>query len=200
MTSRLAPLAVVAAVATALALSACAPSGAPTPTPSPPSASASSTPTETDTPTPAVSPEAGPSIPEDCGAVGTAATRATTVDQMNLQGDGTGFVRPAPAGAALLLGCDWIVGDATGFLLLINDVDPAAAAAYVATDLPAAGYSCSAGEIGGQVCTMSTDSSEFPVATVETIVSRDGVWIYTSATNTNGVQLLAELQEQIWDA
>src|SRR3546814_1802808 len=53
-------------------------------------------------------------LPTDCDTLASDATRAEAVGDMTLQGDGVGFVRPAPAGAELALGCDWIVGDATG--------------------------------------------------------------------------------------
>lgn len=190
--------ALLAAVATlTLVLAGCVPEGAPTSSSAPP-ASPSASSSAPSSPSPSAPAQA--TIPASCDDVGTAATRASTVDQLNLQGDGTGFVRPAPAGAALALGCDWIVGDATGFLLLISEVDPAAAADYVVQSLPGDGYTCNAEADDTWVCTMTTANTQFPADTVETIVSRGDVWIYTSATNIDGTQLITELQQQIWSS
>jgi hypothetical protein len=189
------PLVLAAAAAVVLALTACAPDDTDPAASGTSSATspASSTPSTTPTPTPAEA-----SIPKDCAAVGTAATRAATVDQLNLQGDGTGFERPAPDGATLVLGCDWFAGDTTGFLLLVSDVDPAAAGSYITT-LPAEGFACTAPDAdGATMCTMTTPNSEYPVDTVETVIWRDGVWIYSSATNLDGTALLNDLQNSIW--
>src|SRR4029079_12060685 len=97
-----------------------------------------------------------------------------------------------------VLGCDWFAGDTTGFLLLVSEVDPTTAASYITT-LPAEGYACTAPDAdGATMCTMSTPSSEYPVDTVETVIWRDGVWIYSSATNLDGTALLNDLQNSIW--
>ena len=136
-------------------------------------------------------------VPTDCAAVGTAESRADSVDQLNLQGDGADFVRPVPEGSTLLLGCDWFAGDSQGVLLLISEVDPAAAEAYVAT-LPGEGYTCVTGDAGNPVCQMVTPNAEFSVDTVETITSREDIWIYSSVTNVDAEMLLGDLNLQIW--
>lgn len=184
-----AALTIVAALA--LALAACAPEPSGSATTPPPSTSPAPSVTPTETPTTAT-------LPTDCAQVGSATTRAATVDQLNLQGDGTGFVRPVPPGATLALGCDWFAGDATGFLLLISETDAAAASAYLPT-LTAQGWSCGAGAGGeGDMCTITTPNSQYPVDTVETIITRGGVWIYSSSTNVDGPALLDDLETSIW--
>jgi hypothetical protein len=154
------------------------------------------TPTPSPTPTPTPTESAKIAVfPTDCGAVGTAATRQATVDAMTMQDDGTGFVRPAPDGATLKLGCDWIEGDATGILLLISEATPAAVSAAVAA-LPAQGYTCSTARAGNPLCTMTVAGS--PADAVETIYARDNVWIFMSAVNIDGGQLLSDLAVQMW--
>ncbi|WP_439592468.1 hypothetical protein [Microbacterium sp.] len=188
-------LALAACAALALALAACATDPGGSATTPPPSHSPG--PSLTPSPDPTDPPSAA-NLPTDCAQVGTAATRAATVDQMTLQGDGVGFVRPAPQGATLALGCDWIQGDATGFLLLISTTDTAAADAAI-TDLGAQGWTCGAGPQGeGDTCTLTTPNEQFPVDTVETVVTRGDVWIYSSATNVDGAALLSDLQTSIW--
>lgn len=190
--NRRTPALLLAAAAVALTLAGCAPDATPTPTPT--SASPVATPSTTPTPTP--TPTAEATLPTDCSRIGTAATRAATVDQLTLQGDGTGFVRPAPDGATLALGCDWFAGDATGVLVLISTVDAAAAAAYLPS-LAGLGYACAPSE-SGQTCTMTTPNSQYPVDSIETIVSRGDVWIYMSTSNIDGAALLADLEASIW--
>lgn len=189
------PAALVLAGLSALLLAGCA---------SEPSGSAT-TPPASLTPGPSVTPSEAPTappvtanLPTDCAQVGTPATRAATVDQLNLQGDGTGFVRPVPPGATLALGCDWFAGDATGFLLLISETDAAAASAYLPT-LTSLGWTCGVGAGGeGDMCTITTPNSQYPVDTVETIVARGDVWIYSSASNIDGAALLDDLETSIW--
>lgn len=181
----------------AFALSACAstPRTAPSDSSAPaPSASASATPTASPTPAPTPEPAA---LPSDCSAVGTAETRAATVDDLTLQSDGVGFVRPTPTSATLALGCEWFAGDATGILLLISRVDPAEAADFAAT-LPSEGYDCTTGDAGNPVCQKVTPNSDYPVDMVETIVSREDVWIYLSTSNVDSDPLLADLNAAIW--
>lgn len=188
--SRLAPAAAVIGI---LLLAGCAPTPEPSSTPS-----AAASENDGASAEPTVSTESAiANVPTDCAAVGTAESRADTVDQLTLQGDGVGFERPVPEGATLLLGCDWFAGDTTGLLLLISEVDPAAAEAYVAT-LPDQGYTCVTGDAGNPVCQMVTPSSEYPVDTVETITSREDIWIYSSSTNLDADMLLSDLNQQIW--
>ncbi|MFE7845152.1 hypothetical protein ACFUTX_08165 [Microbacterium sp. NPDC057407] len=187
------PLLVVGALA--FALSACAPTPGAAPTDSSaPTPSASASPTATPVATPTPEPAA---LPSDCSEVGTAETRAATVDGLMLQSDGVGFVRPAPSSAKLMLGCGWFAGDATGVMLLISHVDPDEAAEYAAT-LPSEGYDCTTGDAGNPVCQKVTPNSDYPVDTVETIVSREDVWIYLSTSNVDGDPLLSDLNAAIW--
>lgn len=137
-------------------------------------------------------------IPADCGAVGSVQTRAATVDQMTEYGDAAQFNRPAPPGASLALGCNWIAGDATGYLLLISRADAGAAQTYAESTLPGEGYSCQVGDAPAFICTQTVAGTTYPVDTVETIYVRDGVWIYQSATNTDGEALLTDLVAGIW--
>ncbi|MGZ0710597.1 hypothetical protein ACWPKO_19900 (plasmid) [Coraliomargarita sp. W4R53] len=197
MTRPVTPL--LAIVVLAVSLTGCTPD-APEPT-----ATTAATETPVATPTGATPTETAQAVPipaalpADCSEVGTAASRADTVDTMTLQGDGVGFVRPSPASAKLALGCDWIVGDATGILLLIYNVDAAEAATYVET-LPAEGYACTTDDAGNPVCQMTTTASNYPVDIVETITSREGVWIYSSASNIDADALLSDLDTSIWPA
>lgn len=159
------------------------------------------TPTEKPSPTPTPTPTASTKtavVPNSCDSVGTAETRAATVDGMTNQDDGTGFTRPAPEGATLALGCDWIVGDATGILLLISEATPAAVTAAVAT-LPGLGYTCSTARAGNPLCTMTVQGRQGSPDAVETIYARDNVWIYMSAVNIDGGQLLSDLAVQMWE-
>lgn len=157
-----------------------------------PTPSGSLRPSAEPTPEPEPEPEASTGrIPADCALVGSSTTRAATLDQMTLQGDGNGFVRPAPSGARLILGCDWIEGEASGYLLLISETDAASADAAIAA-LPADGWTCGAGVEDGDICTRTSSGA------TESIVSRAGVWLYQSAVNTDGEALLADLGRSIW--
>lgn len=167
------------------------PSSSPT-TSSSPATSASAS------PSPSVAPEPSPTssavLPTDCNTLASAGTRAETVGDMTLQSNGEGFVRPAPAGATLALGCDWIVGDATGVLLLISTATPEAVTAALAT-LPAQGYTCqTSDDFGAQFCTLPGANAE----TEEMIVAREGVWIYLSTANRNGRAFLSEIVQGIF--
>ena len=109
-------------------------------------APASSTPTPDPEPTAEPDPPASSAVlPTDCGTLASDATRAETVGDMTLQSDGADFVRPAPDGAALALGCDWIVGEASGVLLLISTADDAAVTAGLDA-LTADGWECQPAE------------------------------------------------------
>jgi hypothetical protein len=187
---------VVGALLAAAALSGCAgdgqspsasPTGGPTASPSTPTASPSDSPTPTEAP-----PQAN--VPTDCAELGSAETRQETVGDMTLQSDGEGFVRPAPDGATLALGCDWIVGDATGLLLLVSTAEPDAVTAAVA-GLPAEGYSCQVSDdFGADFCTLPGEGAD----TEEMIVARDGVWIYMSTVNRNGRAFLSEIVQGVF--
>jgi hypothetical protein len=183
-----------ALVAAVLVLSACSTGGgSPTATatvePAPQPSS-----TSTASPTPIETGSTQPTLPTDCANLGTPETWQQTVGDMTLQSDGEGFVRPAPDGAALALGCDWIVGDATGVLLLISTATPDAVDAAVA-GLPAQGYTCQVSDdFGAEFCVLPGAGQD----TEEMIVARDGVWIYMSTANRNGRALLSEIVQSIF--
>jgi hypothetical protein len=187
--------AIVLATVIAVAVSGCS-GGSATPTPTPtPTATPTQTSTPTPTPTPTPDPTVAPAdIPTDCNALGTASVRQEAIGDLTLQSDGVGFVRPAPANATLALGCDWIVGDTTGMLLLISTAPPADVAAAVPT-LPPMGYACGASEdFGANFCQLVGDAPD----TEEIIVAREGVWIYLSTSNRNGRPFLSDIAQQIW--
>jgi hypothetical protein len=191
---------VLALAAAAVVLTGCG-GGTSGPTSSPTaSVTPTSTPTPTITPTPTPPPpppapkSSAANIPSDCGSVGTAYSRADTIDTMKLQSDGVGFTRPAPQGADLVLGCDWIVGDSTGILLLISTAASADIETAIA-GMPAQGYSCQLAEdFGAQECSKpgSGENDEFVV------VARDDVWIFMQASNINERILLSDLATQVF--
>ena len=163
-----------------------------------PAASGSTSPSASQTPSP--DPTIAPAVlPSDCGEVGTAATRADTVDRMDLQGDGAGFDRSAPEGAVLKLGCDWMMGDVTGYLLLISTADPTASDEAVGL-LTQDGFACTSDDTTGTLCTKAVqrDYSGNPFEVSTSVVSRGDVWIYLESSNIDGEDLLADLTAQIW--
>ncbi|WJL95790.1 hypothetical protein QSU92_00740 [Microbacterium sp. ET2] len=196
MSQRHRSLTAIAAVALALTLLAgCAPEPAPT-TPSTPTQTSepSTSPTESPSESPSESPTATASIPTDCNELGSEESRQEMVGDMTLQSDGQGFVRPAPEGATLQLGCDWIVGDATGLLVLISTAAPDAVTAAVAA-LPEEGYSCQvADDFGAQFCELPGSGPD----TEEFVVARDDVWIYYAPVNRNGRAFLSDIASQIF--
>lgn len=183
----------IAGLALAGSLAGCAGSSAP--------AASTDTPTVTTTPTKSPTPTATSAapvtpanIPSSCDALGTGTDRADAVGDLRLQGDGEGFVRPAPSGAKLALGCDWIVGDTTGILVLISTASPDAVTAAAAA-LPAQGYTCGASEdFGATFCSMEGSGEN----TEEMIVARESTWIYMSTSNRNGRAYLSNIASQIW--
>lgn len=197
MSSRRAvPIVLLAAVLT-VALAGCG-GGTAGPTASPtPTASPAPVPTPTDTPEPDPTPTetvAPANLPTDCTALATPDVWSEAVGDLTLQGDGEGFTRPSPENATLVLGCDWIVGDSTGILLLISTAAPADVAAAVTT-LPGLGYTCGVSDdFGADFCQLDGGAPD----TEEMIVARDGVWIYMQTSNRNGRALLSGIATQIW--
>lgn len=188
------PAFVLAAVLT-VALAACGassagPSASPTPT-------ASSTPAPTATPEPEPSPTetiAPVDLPADCSELATPDVWNEAVGDLTLQSDGAGFTRPVPEDATLVLGCDWIVGDTTGILLLISTAEPSDVSAAVTT-LPGLGYSCGVSDdFGADFCELDAGAPD----TEEMILARDGVWIYMQTSNRDGRALLSGIASQIW--
>lgn len=162
----------------------------------------------TSTPAPAVptsEPDTGPTadpspsaasavLPTECGTLAGEPTRAETVGDMTLQSNGADFVRPAPEGSSLALGCDWIVGEASGVLLLISTADDAAVTAGLDA-LTADGWECQPGEdFGAQFCQVPGGTPE----TEEVVVAREGVWIYLSSVNRNARAFLSEIVADIF--
>ncbi len=185
---------VVLATVLAAALAGCG-GGTAGPSASPTTASPSPTATPTPTPTPTETETVAPAnLPTDCSTLATPDVRNEAIGDLTLQGDGVGFVRPVPANATLVLGCDWIVGDSTGMLLLISTAPPADVATAVTT-LPGLGYSCGVSDdFGADYCQLDGGAPD----TEEMIVARDGVWIYLSTSNRNGRAFLSDIATGIW--
>jgi hypothetical protein len=187
---------IVLAAALAAVLAGCGGgSGGPTASPSTPSPTQTATPTPTPTPEPEPTETVAPAnLPTDCSTLATPEVRQEAIGDLTLQGDGVGFVRPVPANATLVLGCDWIVGDSTGMLLLISTAAPADVATAVTT-LPGLGYECGVSDdFGADFCQLEGDAPD----TEELIVARDGVWIYLSTSNRNGRAFLSDIATGIW--
>jgi hypothetical protein len=167
--------------------------------PSTPSPTITASPTPTATPTPTPTATIAPvTLPTDCATIGTPESRAAVLDGLNFQGgDYSQFVRPVPANATLALGCDWFVGDATGLLILISTA-PAADVAAAAAALPADGFSCTTDDFGAPVCQQTTPNTQYPVDSVETIVAREGVWVYMQTSNLDGTPLLSDVVDGIF--
>ncbi|WP_168627547.1 hypothetical protein [Cryobacterium sp. BB307] len=148
---------------------------------------------------PTPSPTASPvTLPTDCASLGTDETRTAVLAGLNFHGgDYTQFVRPAPDSARLVLGCDWFAGDATGLLVLISTASPADVAA-AAAGLTADGFTCASSDSGAQRCELVTPHSQYPVDVKETIVARDGVWVYMESSNLDGTPLLDEIVQGIF--
>jgi hypothetical protein len=192
--ARALPAIVLAALVTT-ALAGCG-GGSTTPTASP---TTTATPTATSTPTP--TPEPAPTettapanLPTDCNSLGTEPVRQEAIGDLTLQSDGTGFVRPVPDGATLALGCDWIVGDSTGMLLLISTA-PSDAVTAAADSMPGEGWTCGVSDdFGASFCSLEGSAPD----TEEMIVARDDVWIYMSTSNRNGRAFLSDIATQVW--
>lgn len=133
-------------------------------------------------------------LPTDCSTLATEPTRQEAIGDLTLQSNGEGFVRPVPETSTLALGCDWIVGDSTGMLLLISDVEESNAVEAALEDLPSVGYTCQySHDFAAQFCALPGAGPD----TEELIISRDHVWIYLSTANRNGRAFLAEIVEGI---
>lgn len=196
----------VALVAAALALTGCAgdtsapaeTSATETPTTAPATPAAPTTtsaaPT-TPSPSPTTTDTVDPILPTDCATLATEPTRQEAIGDLTLQSNGEGFVRPVPETNTLVLGCDWIVGDSTGMLLLISTVDGIEAVAAALEDLPGEGYTCQySHDLAADFCQKPGAAPD----TEELIVARDRVWVYLSTSNRNGRAFLAEIVEGIF--
>jgi hypothetical protein len=178
--------------AVALALSACQPPAG-TPTPAKPS--------KTSSPSPSAEPPAPPApvfaLPADCTKIASQITLNTVFSGIPSR-DPAPLVRPAPASASKLLSCSWFTGDTTGGDIIYYSAPAADSVAYLEV-VTASGFACSAA-LGGTRCDKTTPNSQFPVDTVETVFTRDDVWIYISMTNVSAAALLPDMVATAWAA
>ncbi|CAN5364048.1 hypothetical protein BH11ACT3_BH11ACT3_09670 [soil metagenome] len=179
----------------AIALSGCTPGGDPKP-------SDSSVAGETETPTPtstATDEPAGPtfSLPSGCGTIASQATLNTVFSGVASR-PANGLTRPSPASAVKALECSWFTGDTTGGDVIYYTVLAADSAAYLNV-VTASGFACAAA-LDGTRCDKTTPNSQFPVDTVESIFTRDDVWIYVSMTNVPSDPLLPDMVATAWAA
>ncbi|MEO8263270.1 MAG: hypothetical protein ABI566_11950 [Pseudolysinimonas sp.] len=180
-------------VAAALTLSACGPSD-----PSPDPTVAEPTPSDSATATPDPEP-AGPvfALPANCGAIASQITLNQVFSGIDAR-DPADLVRPAPASASKLLTCSWFTGDTTGGDLIYYSAPAADSAAYLDV-VKASGFACTEA-FEGTRCDKTTPNSQFPVDTVETVFTRDDVWIYISMTNVDAAPLLPDMVATAWAA
>jgi hypothetical protein len=177
--------------ALALVLAACAPT---TPAPGPTDADPTSEPSVSDTPEPEGS---AVSLPADCGAIASPATLTTVFSGVDSR-PANGLTRPAPSSATKMLECSWLTGDTTGGDVIYYSAPAADSAAYLAV-VEADGFACT-DALGGTRCDKTTANAEFPVDTVETVFTRDDVWIYISMTNIDAAPLLPDMVATAWAA
>ena len=59
------------------------------------------------------------------------------------------------------------------------------------------GFACTEA-FEGTRCDKTTPNSQFPVDTVETVFTRDDVWIYISITNIDAAPLLPDIVATAW--
>ena len=168
----------------------------------PAAASPTSTQEAPATPTTAVA-----NLPTDCAELGSAQTRATTVDTMQLQSETSdlldqieGMAWPTPQGATLAVGCDWFAGDVTDVLVLVSTATPDAVATQLGT-LDGEGYTCEVSQDLGQTCILPGETTFMDmgaISTQEMVFARDGVWIYMSTSNMDGRALLSEIAASVF--
>ena len=173
--------------AAVLALAACVPTG--------PVAEPTAEPTPSSDSTPA--PEPGPvfTLPADCTQIASQVTLNTVFAGIDAR-DPADLVRPAPASASKLLTCSWFSGDTTGGDIIYYSAPAADSVAYLEV-VKADGFTCTEA-LGGTRCDKTTPNSEFPVDTVETVFTRDDVWIYISMTNVDAATLLPDMVATAW--
>ena len=153
-------------------------------------------------PSPSVEPTeepAGPvfALPADCGAIASQVTLNQVFQGVDPREPGD-LTRPAPASASKLLTCSWFTGDTTGGDVIYYGAPAADSAAYLEV-VKADGYACT-DALGGTRCDKTTPNSEFPVDTVDTVFTRDDVWIYISMTNVDAAPLLPDIVATAWAA
>ena len=136
-------------------------------------------------------------LPADCGAIASQITLNTVFSGIDAREPGD-LVRPSPASASKLLTCSWFTGDTTGGDIIYYSAPAADSAAYLEV-VKADGFAC-AEALGGTRCDKTTPNSQFPVDTVETVFTRDDVWIYISMTNIDSAPLLPDIVATAWAA
>lgn len=176
--------------AAALMLAACVPTGG--------GASPSAGPS--DEPTVEVTATAEPSgpqfaLPADCGVIASQITLNQVFSGIDSR-DPADLVRPAPASASKLLTCSWFTGDTTGGDIIYYSAPAADSTAYLEV-VKADGFTCTEA-LEGTRCDKTTPNSQFPVDTVETVFTRDDVWIYISMTNVDAAPLLPDMVATAW--
>lgn len=175
-------------LAAGLVLTACQPS-APDPGTDEPEPTVSSEPTE----------PSGPAftLPADCDSIASAATLATVFGEVDAV-DPADLTRPAPASAVTELTCSWFAGDVTGGDVIFSAAPAADSAAYLSV-VEADGYACTEA-LEGTRCDKTTTNSEFGTTSVETVFTRDDVWIYIGTSNLEPAPLLPDIVATAWAA
>lgn len=195
------PLALAVIAMTTLA--GCTPGADPTPGPTPsPShtSTASPTPTPTASPTPKPTPTptaAGFRLPVDCTSIASAATMSAVFGTVPARPAG-GITRTSPPSAAKTLECSWLQGDATGGDVIFYSVSAADSAAYL-SEVTAKGFACAAA-YGGTRCDKTTPGTQYPVDYIESVFTRDDVWIYVGTSNLPVEPLLPDIVATGWAA
>ncbi len=156
-------------------------------------------PTEKPDPTPPVQPietQKPTALPTSCDELGSAATRATTVDSLAFFGDVE--VPTIIVDAEVVLSCYWFAGDVTGVDLVIATVHEHDAIA-VLDDAAAQGFTCG-GQDGYTMCRLDEEADYFdntyPVTSFYLYGS--GVWLESVGSNLDTTALIDEIAASIW--
>ena len=198
--------ALVAVAFAALMLSGCTPNAIPSSTPTP--SSAAPTTSETAAPSPVVTPKQTSQpvdpietnlptgLPQSCDELGTATTRAATVDTLEFFPD-----VPVPTiiqGADVQLSCYWFAGDISGTDLVIAIVDEPDAV-IVLEDAATAGFTCG-GQNGYTMCRLDepADYNGNPYTVTSFYLYGSGVWLESVASNIDTTTFIDEIAASIW--
>lgn len=182
----------IVALIAALALTGCTPTG----TGAGPE-TVSATPTPTSSTTPSVEPTSPqPSytvVPADCGTIATMPQVAVLIAGM--MDIGAPDV-PVMNGAQMIVGCGWMVGDATGGTITISQVDvPTAQQAF--EGINDSGGTCDAYRDGSR-CVVVGTRTDYPVDTYDVTYFRDDLWIELNSSNIDFGPALDDLIDSIW--
>lgn len=135
-------------------------------------------------------------LPSSCDQLGSPATRATTVDIVQLYPD-----TPVPViiqGADVQLTCYWFAGDVTGIDLAIAIVQEQDAVA-VLEDAAMQGFTCG-GQSGYTLCRLDEEAdyygNKYPVYSYYLYGS--GVWLEAVGSNLDISTLIDEIAVSIW--